>query len=395
MLLSYHYVFIVLSLALLGLGGGGIFVHFFRSKIPNGHHQFFPLVLFTCLYSLTISFSVLLIIQVGYIDHVRNNVLFYFFILFIPFFFAGIILAEIYRTFPGISAKIYGVDLIGAALGSLGVIPLLDILGGINTSFFLGLVASIAALLFTMMEPKENKWGRMISIGNFMILLSLSWITFAGIYLPDISIGENPEKEIHDVLYSPSSQGKIIETKWSAFGRTDLVAFGDEADYMDIYIDGTAGSPMYKFNGEFNDLSPTIKSLKDSFPGYFPFLYLEEKEKDNALIIGPGGGRDILLAQMGGVQKITAVEINKDLVDLVHKFSRYNGGIYKNSGNVKMVMDEGRHFLKRQKEKYDLILLSLPVTNSSRSLEGYALTENFLFTTDSMNDYLDHLTEEG
>jgi hypothetical protein len=62
---------------------------------------------------------------------------------------------------------------------------------------------------------------------------------------------------------------------------------------------------------------------------------------------------------------------------------------------VHVVVDEGRNFLKRQKGKYDLIMFSLPVTNTSRSLEGYALTENFLFTTDSIHDYWDHLTDKG
>jgi hypothetical protein len=164
---------------------------------------------------------------------------------------------------------------------------------------------------------------------------------------------------------------------------------------MDIYIDGTAGSPMYRFNGNVNDPGATISNLKDTFPGYFPFLYLQEEERDNALLIGPGGGRDILLALMGGVREITAVEINKDLVDLVRRYSWFNGRIYKGLKNVNIVVDEGRNFLKRQKEKYDIIMLSLPVTNTSRSLEGYALTENFLFTTDSICDYLDHLTDEG
>jgi len=98
---------------------------------------------------------------------------------------------------------------------------------------------------------------------------------------------------------------------------------------------------------------------------------------------------------MGGVQRITAVEVNKDLVEIVRRYSRFNGGIYSDSNNVQIIVDEGRNFLKRQKEKYDLIMLSLPVTNTSRSLEGYALTENFLFTTDSIGDYLEHLTDEG
>ena len=124
-------------------------------------------------------------------------------------------------------------------------------------------------------------------------------------------------------------------------------------------------------------------------------MFLQAEERDHALIIGPGGGRDILLAIMGGIDKITAVEINKDLVDLVRKYSWYNGDIYSSLNNVDIIIDEGRNFLKRQKEQYDIIMLSLPATNTSRSPEGYAITENFLLTTDSISDYLDHLSDEG
>lgn len=393
-LLSYHYVFIVLSMALLGLGVGGLLVQFLRPKISPEPNRLDILASYALVFSMTIPFSVILLIQGGYIESLRSNILLNCFLLFLPFFFAGMLMAEVFRRFPEFSAKIYGMDLGGAALGSFGVIPLLNILGGISTIFFLGVTASMAPLLLAMAGAWKGKKGRIISIGSFLILSTLLGANFTGFYQPDLPIGENPEKEIHDVLYGPSSQGKIIETRWSAFGRTDLVAFDDKADHMDIYIDGTAGTPMYKFNGDFINLDPTLNSLKESFPGYFPLLYLQE-EKDHALIIGPGGGRDVLLALMAGVRKITAVEINKDLVDLVRKFSDYNGGIYKKISHVEIVIDEGRHFLRRQKEKYNLIMLSLPVTNTSRSLEGYALTENFLLTTDSIRDYLDHLTEEG
>ena len=52
-------------------------------------------------------------------------------------------------------------------------------------------------------------------------------------------------------------------------------------------------------------------------------------------------------------------------------------------------------FIRSTTEKFDVIMLSIPVTKTSRSLEGYALTENFLFTTDSISDYLSHLTDNG
>jgi len=392
-LLSYHYVFVVLSLALLGLGMGGMFVHFFRPQIPTDEKRFQVLAFFTSLFSLAIPFSIIIIVQVGYIDDIQMNILLHGFLLVFPFFLAGVLLAEVYRMFPTISAKIYGVDLIGAAAGSVGVILFLNILGGISTNFVLGVMASLAAVLFAVGGLRKNNRGLIISAVSFLILSILLGVNLAGGYLLDIPIGANPRKEIHDAL--SSFRGKIVETRWSAFGRTDLVEFNNYPDHMDIYIDGTAGSPMYRFNGNVNDPGATISNLKTTFPGYFPFLYLQEEERDNALLIGPGGGRDILLALMGGVREITAVEINKDLVDLVRRYSWFNGRIYKGLKNVNIVVDEGRNFLKRQKEKYDIIMLSLPVTNTSRSLEGYALTENFLFTTDSICDYLDHLTDEG
>ncbi len=190
-------------------------------------------------------------------------------------------------------------------------------------------------------------------------------------------------------------QGEIIETRWSAFGRTDLVAYRNDPEQMVIYIDGTAGTPMYRFNGDSNNPDSRVQSLKTSFAGYLPFLHLPEEERNNALIIGPGGGRDILLALLGGVGEITAVEVNRELVDVVREYASYNGGIYTDYENVSLYVDEGRNFLKRQNKTYDIIMLSLPVTNTSRSLEGYALTENFLFTMDSINDYLEHLTDKG
>jgi predicted membrane-bound spermidine synthase len=394
-LLLYHFVFAVVSLALLGLGVGGIFVYFFRPQVPAGDNRFGSLALLASLISLAIPVSVILMIQIGYLDSV-NNILVYGFLLFIPFFLAGVFLAEVFRMFPELSARIYGADLVGAAIGSLGVILLLNVLGGVNTSFLLGAIAAIAALLFTLRVLKKNIRRVMISGVSFLVVAGLLGTNVLVAYMSDIPIaGANPIKDIHRALYRPSFPGKIIETKWSAFGRTDLVEFSDRPELMEIYIDGTAGMPMYRFNGDFDLPDAAINRLKTGFTGYFPFFFLEEEEKNNALVIGPGGGRDILVALMGEVGQVTAVEVNKDLVDMVREYAWYNGGIYTDFENVTVIVDEGRNFLKRQEEKYDLIMLSLPVTQTSRSLEGYSLTENFLFTTESINDYLEHLTDEG
>ncbi|UCH23359.1 MAG: hypothetical protein JSU83_09215 [Deltaproteobacteria bacterium] len=392
--LSYHYVFLTLSLAMLGLGLGGMCVYLLWSKIKSWNSNFILLPSLASLFSLSISASVILIIIISHLDSLNSiTILLYCGTLLLPFFTAGVLLAYVFRLFPTLSPKIYSADLIGGALGSLGVIYLLNTLGGISTAFLLGAFASTPAFFLITTGEKRNKKIAVLFCTNFILLSILFGSSVTGYYQPTLAIGRNPEKEIHDAL--TKFNGEIVETKWSAFGRTDLIAFGDFPNHMDIYIDGTAGSPMFKYSGNARKPGERADLLKTSFPGYFPFLFLEEEERNNALIIGPGGGRDILLALMGGVQEIITIEINKDLVELVRKYSWFNGNIYAGQKNVKTIVGEGRNFIKRQKDKYDIIMLSLPVTNSSRSLEGYALTENFLFTTESIGDYLDHLTDEG
>lgn len=386
-MLSYHYVFMVVSLALLGLGTGAIFVRFFKPPLPHGHDNGFGnLARFAGLFSLSVLFSIVAMVLLPI-----ANILLFSFLFFIPFLFAGMFLAGVFRTFPGLSSRIYGADLIGAAVGAIGVVFSLNVFGGPNTVFLIGIILALVSLILAAKATNRKLKIIILPTVSLLSAFGLLWVNIANPYLA--IVGADSSKEIHHLL-SADFGGEIVETRWSAFGRTDLVAFRGEPSQMSLFIDGTAGTAMYRFNGDLDDPSLEVQSLK-SFPGYLPFQFLEEGEKDNALIIGPGGGRDVLIALMGGVGRITAVEVNRDFVDIVKDYAWYNGGIYEDFDNVSVYVDEGRSFLRRQGEKYDIIMLSLPVTKTSRSLEGYALTESFLFTTDSIKDYLEHLTDEG
>lgn len=151
---------------------------------------------------------------------------------------------------------------------------------------------------------------------------------------------------------------------------------------------------MYDLDSLLKDPSGTVRALHE-LGEYFPFMFLEEHEKDNALIIGPGGGQDVVVALLGDVKSITAVEVNPDVVQLVKDYDGFSGGIYSRIPNIQVVVGEGRNYVRSSREAFDLILLSLPITKSSRSVEGFMLTENYLFTVEALRDYLDHLTPEG
>lgn len=391
-LLSCHFVFLVLSLALLGLGLGGVLSWVLRKEIPSDETK--PLVLGrrALVFAVAVPASVFLAIQTGqFVDSAWAIVLISL-IVCTPFVAAGLFMAEMYRSSPGISHRLYGMDLLGAGAGAWGAVLMLDCLGGLRVHFLIGAGAALVALILACRQGATARRLSAFSLCVLALCLTLACEVFQDRFF-QIPVGRNPEKEIHDAL--DSFQGEITENRWTAFGRTDLVRYRLRPEMMDLYVDGTAGSPMYRFSGQLEDLTKLVETQLADFPGSFPFKFLKPHARNSALIIGPGGGRDILLALWGGLKNIKAVEINGDLVDLVRRHSDFNGGIYSHFPNVSVSIDEGRRFLRNQPDPYDLIFLSLPVINTTRSVEGYALTENFLFTLESLGEYWGHLTDEG
>jgi len=388
--LSYHYVFLVLSMAMAGLGGGALLEHYRSRRVRVTGRLETAASTWATLAAVTTSGSILAIDRLG----VASGLLPLGLVTLLPFFFAGATLAGVFRRLAPHSSWLYAADLAGAALGSLFIVWALNRLGAPNAVLATGTVAALGAVLLSFERPVSRPSLAAAAVGLALtgILLTAGVLySIAG----DVPIGRDPNKDLYRLLNDPSIGGRIVETRWSAFGRTDLAQFEGDPDSMSLFVDGAAGSPMFRWDGRVGNPGGAVAALLSRFPGSFPFRFLDERQKDHALIIGPGGGRDVLVALLAGVKQVTAVEVNRDFVALARKYSNYNGGLYTSIDNVRLVVDEGRHFLRQSKDRYDIILLTLPVTKSSRSYQGYALTESFLFTRESFRDYLSHLTPEG
>src|SRR5207245_291492 len=116
----------------------------------------------------------------------------------------------------------------------------------------------------------------------------------------------------------------------------------------------------------------------------------------SALVIGPGGGRDIASALVFGASHVDGVEINPIIADDVmrDRFREFSGGIYTNP-KVSIAVDDGRSYVRRTSDRYDVIQASLVDTWAATAAGAYTLTENTLYTVDAFNDYLDHLNDDG
>jgi len=387
-MLNYHFVFAVVSAAMFGLGIGGFLFRRLGKAMPQRAIHWGALVL-----AISLAGSVALILALPiYASSQFAGIRFWVYLALavVPFGAAGFTIAGLFQRFSGKSSSLYGADLLGAATAAVVAVPAMDRLGPVNVIFLAAAVAAIAATLIGL--PRRGAALR--GLGAAIVLIAL----FAALAVTGVDfrvpVTSDPNKELFGLLSNPESETKIIESRWSSFGRTDLVQSKLHPNSLLLLVDGAAGSHMYNVDRVLNDPEAQME-LTQHFAGSFPFSLVKDEEKKAALILGSGGGRDVVAALLGGVKNITAVEVNPDIVKIVRDYKDYNGAIYSGRPGITSVVAEGRNYVRTTDKTFDLIMLSIPVTKSSRSVEGYALTENNLFTVEAFGDYLDHLTVNG
>jgi spermidine synthase len=381
-MLSYHFVFAIVSASLLGLALGAMLLKRWLGALPPSAVRMSAVI-----FALLVAASVIAIISLPIME---IGFWLYLILAVLPFCAAGFAVSGLFQEFADRGPLLYGADLIGAAIGALTVVPLLDAFGGVNAVFFAASVASVGALLLGFSRVRLP-----VIAGAAFLVISVSFALLAGSGTQiSVPITNDTNKDMYQMLANPAFKAKIVESRWSSFGRTDVVKSELIPSELTLFVDGAAGSAMYNSAAVMND-PHEIEHLTLHYGEYFPFLFLKDDEKKNALIIGPGGGRDVVIALIGGVKSITAVEVNPDVVQIVKDYKDFNGSIYSGDPRVKVVVAEGRNFVRMTDARYDLIMFAIPVTRSSRSIEGYALTENYLFTVEAFRDYLDHLSPKG
>jgi hypothetical protein len=381
-----NYAFIILSLAILGLGSGGIY-SFYKKKPEEESAQSSKIF---CLFIFLSGISLVFFIVLGIFLSITNPYV-YFFFLFMPFFFAGIVYAEFFRNYANAGFNIYAADLIGAALGSILSISIFNLFNAANTVLFLALVLFILSVQYSSVKKKKQ------------ILLYLALFCFTIVLaifgkedlLGKFPIGHFYEKDIYYSYDNPAIKPYIVESRWSINGRSDLVEYNNQSSVKDLFIDGAAGSQMFRFNGNISNYDKLLNNLLFGYSTAIPFLFLTREEKENILVIGPGGGKEILTGILSEAQNITGIEVNPDFVDIVKEYSNYNGGIYTNFPNVNIKVAEGRHFIKSSGKLYNTVILALPSTKQLQNIDGLASNENFLLTVEAIRDYLKILTQNG
>jgi spermidine synthase len=396
--LSYHFAFMVVSLALLGYGASGTFLALFPSILRKK-----PLLFFSCsaiIFSVT-SVGAYMVTNSIPFDPVRISwdrlQLAYLFadylLLSVPFFFSGLCISGALTYLASEAGRVYFSDLAGAGLGSLLVLILFVPLGGKGMVVFPALVAALGALVFGLGRP-GNRWILLLSSVLIGFLVLLLWIR-----PPILEVRISPYKSLNAALRYPES--RLLDTRWNAYSRVDVVdsplvrfAPGLSLSFMKpippqlgITIDGDNMTAMTRYE----EGQPSLDFIPH-MPDALAYLI---SERDRALVIEPGGGLGVLIARLLGARKIEVVFDNPLVRELVsERHGEFSGEIFRDP-RVVTVIKNGRSFLRQSKASYDVIQFS-PLSALGASSTGIrGLQENYMFTVEAIIDLFTHLSPEG
>jgi predicted membrane-bound spermidine synthase len=361
----YHFAFLAISIALFGLGVGGVFSYVVAGwKAP----LFRKLGHLSTINSLFVLVAVAVVVAQKEQPGAGGLALVYFGTS-LPFFLSGTIVSlAISETVERVD-RVYFFDLLGAATGCLLLVPFLNHFGGPRTVIFVAVFFAAAGAIWHSMAG---------SIAWRAASVALALALFASAFF---SATDN----LIAIRYAKGQKLKHEDfVQWNSFSRIAV------RGYM-ILIDADASTGIASFDFERLSARDRHLLLEDG-----PALPYALRPGAKTLVIGPGGGWDVARALASGSHDITGVEINPIIATTVmrQRFAMLSQGIYLRP-DVRIYIEDGRSFVRRSQEKYQVLQATLVDTWASTAAGAFALSESNLYTTDALRDYLLHLTDDG
>jgi hypothetical protein len=369
----YHMAFFAISIAMFGLGAGGVFSYVVAARRGN---------LFGKLGALALADGLSVVAALWFVlsrpgDLGNLTLAAVYLATALPFFLAGTVVSLAIAEAIERVDRAYFFDLAGAAGGCLVLIKFLDWFQGPNTVIAAGVFYSAAAAIWFNLAGSA---GRRAAAVLFSLLLVILMVVNFHSHVLDIRIAKG--RPLPPEVFSA----------WNSISRVGVNREGSGPDgRFNIMIDADAATAIANLDWDHLTAAQRFQLTHDG-PG-FPYLV---RPGAKTLIIGAGGGYDVARALASGSRDITAVEINPIIARTIMRkeFVGENHGLYFRP-EVRLFVEDGRSFVRRSREKYQIIQATLVDTWASTAAGAFALSENNLYTTDAFYDYLTHLTDDG
>jgi hypothetical protein len=398
----HHFAFMVISIALLGFAVSGVLLELRPSLgAPPARRA----AQWGLGFALTSMFAVTIVTRIPF-DHtqigenpwVLGYLFLYYLVLMVPFTFAGLAIVTLLSGWPGSEGRLYAADLLGAGLGCFVVVALLGPIDGEGVVLLSGAIAASASWLLATIPDDAPTPRRpwIYGVAAVLLLVSVPLASTLAPIPPGSSKGlgllfEEDGEETQSLLtrWDPLYRVDVVETKrntaWTAHSKWPKTLKAPRERW--IYLDGHALTPSLEWSGELGEFEFMDWTLSSAAAQAF--------HPKRALIIGAGGGVDVLTALHHGTEHVDTVELSPIVADVgLNALADWNGGLF-HRDDVTLYVDEGRSFVRRTEQRYDLLQISLIDTWAASASGVYSLAEGYLYTVEAFRDYLERLTDDG
>ncbi len=384
-----NFAYMVITMAMLAFGLAGVYTSI-RPAVTVYHasERLFRLCVGFCVFTLML-YPILNVVTFDFdnfssapVNSTISFVIIYI-SLAIPFFICGVILTTIFTLHDKHIQKLYFWDLLGAAIGSVILIPLLPRIGPAGLIFVSAGLGAVAALLFATSRIK---------------LVLACCFGVAAVATPFLKSDGYLDFTFHMDKRKIKNVEKNTEvTLWDPISRIDVIDYAPGIKWI-AYDGGTQTSYFYRFDGDFDKLRAVLpgEAHKHFWGRMVPIShYLKRDTDQKVLVIGSAGGQEIKAALTYGASKVDGIELVGSVVNLgKDRYDEYIGGIF-NHPNVTNVKGEGRTFLRSTPNKYDIIQIMSNHTSSSIAAGSGAMASNYLQTADAYREFFEHLADDG
>lgn len=386
--IGYYFAFMSISVAMLGLGAGSLWVTLRgevnldpdvragRAAIGLGVTGALAMLAYLKFYP-----SMGLEGTEGQIAYVGI-----FGALFLPFLIGGVLISTVFEANHAQFAKLYAIDLLGAAAGCVVAVSLLDRVPAPQAMILISLFAGLGGPLFFLGAGRAKEAG----LAGLVLALSFGggFALMRGSTLFDCKYIRNVEqKDLVLDQWNDFSRVVVRRGDFYTWGLSETYTTKKERQY-DLLIEGVAGTQIQAFDGK----DPKTMDFLAYDVASLPHVV---RPTGSALVLGVGAGFDVMTARYFDKSPIVGVEVNPLVGRIVNEdFGAYSGKPYQQPG-VTIHFENARTYVKRDREQYDVVTVTWVDSGAATGAGAFALTENYLYTVEAFRDYIARLKPDG
>ena len=385
----YYLAFVSVSMAMFGMTAGALAVQLRPALFDRDHVRVrMAQAAFAMAASMPIVLMIMFAIPLDISFAVQTIASFLIFCAFIavPFFFAGIVVCLSLTKASAAIGRVYFADLMGAAAGCFGAVVLLNTVDAPSAVLVISALVFLSAAAYAQFASQQRLQKHCYVWATVLVVLAgVNASTIHGIQ-PIWSKGKlDPRTDILYETWNPISRVRVVPPKVEPrFVGPNTAPISSEVIYIDI--DNDAATGIYPFHGDLKDVDFLRYEVNS--------MGARLRAGGSAAVIGVGGGRDVMSAALFGFHRIVGIEINKSIVNVTTRRMQWYSGFDK-IPNFELHNDEGRSYLTRSNEKFDMIQATVVDTWAATAAGAMALTENSLYSLDGWRVFYDHLRPGG